>query len=214
MAAAAVVIACGALARELAALRAAHRLEGLALHCLPADLHNRPERIPGAVAAAIDAARQRHGAGVPVFVAYGDCGTAGALDEVLERAGAERLAGPHCYAAYAGEDRFARMCEDEPGTFFLTDFLARHFERLVVRGLGLDRHPELRDAYFGNYRRVVWLFQDADPEARARLAPLARAAAARLGLAFEERHTGAGELGASLLRFVRREIPREAPCPA
>ena len=173
------VIACGALAREVVALG----LDGIDVTCLPASLHNRPERIPAAVRRKIRANRAAYD---EILCLYGDCGTGGALDRVLEEEGVARIAGAHCYAFYAGEAAFAALAEEEPGTFYLTDFLARHFDTLVVEGLGLDRHPELRDAYFAAYRRVVHLAQFDDPETEAK----ARAAAERLGLAFERRLTG------------------------
>lgn len=185
------LIACGALAREVKALVAANRWTHLDLHCLPAILHNRPERIPAAVRAAIRAGRATHDA---IFVLYGDCGTGGALDRVLAEEGVERIAGPHCYAFLAGEAEFAALMEEELGTFFLTDYLARHFERLVWRGLGLDRHPELHDAMFGHYRRVVHLVQQPDPAVAAK----ARAAAERLGLPLETRPTGLARLAAAI----------------
>jgi len=187
------VIACGALAREIIALIKANSLTHLDLRCLPATLHNRPERIAGAVAAAIDAARDSHGR---IVVAYADCGTGGALDAVLAERGVARLAGPHCYATFAGQGRFAALAEAEPGTFYLTDFLVRQFETLIIEGLALDRHPELESLYFGNYRRLVHLAQTDDPA----LARQARAAAARLGLDFVRVPTGMGELAA----FVER----------
>lgn len=182
------VIACGALAREILALARLNGWSHLDLRCLPAILHNRPERIAPAVRDAIRAARATH---AEILVAYAECGTAGALDAVLAEEGVERLAGAHCYAVFAGEAAFDALMEEEPGSFFLTDFLARQFDRLVWRGLGLDRHPELRDAYFGNYRRVVHLVQVPD----AATAAQARAAAARLGLALETRAVGFGGLG-------------------
>ena len=161
--------------------------------CLPASLHNRPERIPDRLRRAIAAARGRYR---DIVVAYGDCGTAGGIDAVLAEAGIERFAGPHCYAAFAGPDRFDALMEEEPGSFFLTDYLVRHFDTLIVRGLGLDRHPQLLPAYFGNYRRLVYLAQTDDPA----LAAAARAAADRLGLAFERRRTGYGALSGFLGR--------------
>ncbi len=185
------VIACGALAREIAALRRANHWSGLDVQCLPPDLHNRPERIPEAVRAAIRAARPRYRS---LFVAYGDCGTGGRLDQVLAEEGVERIPGAHCYEFFAGGAVFAQLADAEPGTFYLTDFLVRHFERLVIAGLGLDRHPELLPAYFGNYRRLVHLAQAPDEALRER----ARACAARLGLAFEARGTGYGDLERSL----------------
>jgi hypothetical protein len=165
------------------------------LTCLPATLHNRPENIPAAVVARIRRAR-RDGYD-RIFVAYADCGTGGLLDRVLEAEGVERLAGAHCYEVYAGREAFAALAEDEPGTFYLTDFLVRNFDRLVVRGLGLDRHPELLPVYFGNYTRLLYLAQTED----ARLTAAAEAGARRLGLAFERRFTGLGELGPAVRTF-------------
>jgi hypothetical protein len=177
------VLACGALARELEALRRAGPLAHVTLRCLDAALHNHPERIP----AAVDDALARHrGEFDHVFVAYADCGTGGLLDTVLERHGIERLPGAHCYEFFAGAAAFAALADAEPGTFYLTDFLVRHFDRLVRSGLGLDRHPQLRDQYFGNYRRVVHLAQVEDDE----LASMAREQAAWLGLAHERVFTG------------------------
>jgi hypothetical protein len=185
------VIGCGALAHELLAVVRANRLDAVEVRCLPASLHNRPERIPAAVDAAIRADGGRH---ERVFVAYGDCGTGGVLDRVLLAHGVERLPGAHCYQVYAGGAAFEALAAEEPGTFYLTDFLARSFETLVVRGLGLDRHPELLPVYFAGYRRLVLLSQRDDPGVLA----LARDAAGRLGLAFEHRHTGYGELGTAI----------------
>jgi hypothetical protein len=181
------VVGCGALGRELVALT--RGLPGVDLTCLPADLHNRPERIPAAVAGRL---RSRGGDYERVFVAYADCGTGGLLDRILETEfeGVERIPGAHCYEFYAGAAAFAALQDEEVGTFYLTDFLARNFERIVWRGLGLADHPELLDTYFGNYRRLVYLAQTEDED----LVERARAAADRLGLAFEHRQTGLGEL--------------------
>lgn len=180
------VIGCGALARELIALT--EPLPDVDLACLPALLHNRPDGIPGAVRERI--ARARADGYQRIFVAYADCGTGGLLDRVVEDEGVERLAGAHCYEVYAGRAAFAALQDDEPGTFYLTDFLVRQFETLVLRGLGLDRHPELLPVYFSNYRRVVYLAQTDDADLTAR----ARQAARRLGLTFERRSTGYGDL--------------------
>jgi hypothetical protein len=188
------VIACGALARELLAAKALNRLDHLDVACLPAILHNRPERIAPTVAAKIRSARAKGYA--DILCLYGDCGTGGALDEVLAKEGVERIEGAHCYAFYAGPEAFDSLMEEEIGTFFLTDYLARHFDRLVWKGLGLDRHPELRDDYFRHYRRVVHLAQTED----AAVAAKARAAAARLGLPLETRLTGYGSLAPFLTR--------------
>lgn len=150
---------------------------------LPANLHNRPDGIPGAVGNAVAAA----GSGFDrVFVGYADCGTGGHLDAVVDALGATRLPGAHCYEFFAGAERFATLADAEPGTFYLTDYLARHFDALVVGGLGLDRHPELRDAYFAHYRRLVLLSQSDDPT----LVQRGRAAAARLGLEFVQEPVG------------------------
>ena len=185
------VIACGALAREIGAIVRQNGLDHITLTCLPAILHNRPERIPGAVRAAIAAGRAKH---AKIFVAYADCGTGGRLDRVLEAEGIERLPGAHCYAFYTGIDRFTADGERDMRSFFLTDFLARQFETLVIGPLGLARHPELRDMYFGNYERVVYLAQTNDPALDA----AAEAAAARLGLAYERRQTGYGDLAPTI----------------
>lgn len=190
------VIGCGALARELVELTRRAGLPAMDLTCLPASLHNRPERIPGAVAARIRRAR-RDGYD-RIFVAYADCGTGGLLDRVLEEEGVARLEGAHCYEVYAGRAAFAALHDRDPGTFYLTDYLVRNFDRLVVRGLGLDRHPELLPVYFGNYRRLVYLAQSDDPELTAG----AESAAAALGLAFERRFVGLGELVPSLANFA------------
>lgn len=189
------VLACGAIAREVLAVVALNGWRHVEVRCLPAKLHSTPARIAPAVDAKLDELAGRY---ERVFVAYADCGTAGALDRVLERHGVERLPGAHCYGFLAGNAAWEALHEQEPATFYLTDFLARHFDALVVRGLGLDRHPELLPQLFGNYRRLLYLAQTDDAALLAR----ARAAAERLGLAFEHRRTGYGELVPSLRRFV------------
>ena len=200
------VIGCGALAPELVELTRRAGLPTMDLTCLPASLHNRPERIPGAVAARI---RRARAAGYDrIFVAYADCGTGGMLDRVLEAEGVARLEGAHCYEVYAGRAAFAALADEEPGTFYLTDFLVRNFDRLVIRGLGLDRHPELLPQYFGNYRRLVYLAQTDDAALTAR----AEAAAATLGLAFERRLTGTGELAPAIATFSQGKA-RSASLP-
>ena len=189
------VIACGALAREIAALRRVNHWTALDVRCLPAELHNRPERIAPAVRDEIRAQRDRYRT---IFVAYGECGTAGQLDAVLAAEGVERIPGAHCYQFLAGEPVFEEFCEAEPGTFYLTDFLLRHFDRLVIRGLGLDRHPELAQDYFRHYRKLVYLAQTRVPSAVER----AKQIADRMGFAFEHRFTGYGELGERLSALV------------
>ncbi|HEX9043961.1 MAG TPA: DUF1638 domain-containing protein [Candidatus Limnocylindrales bacterium] len=189
------VVACGALAREILGVLERAGLDHVDVACLSAQLHMRPGRIADAVAAKI---RERRDGYDRVFVAYADCGTGGALDRVLaepDLAGIERLPGAHCYELYAGAKAFEQLADEEPGTFYLTDFLTRSFDALVIKGLGLDRHPELLELYFGNYRRLVYLAQSDDPA----LVDEARAAAERLGLEFELRRTGYGELEPFLL---------------
>ena len=179
------VVACGALA---ASVRRIARRRGwpVEVHPLPALLHNRPERIADAVGAELGRLADRHDV---LAVAYADCGTYGALDEVLDGVGVRRLAGEHCYDVLARPEVRAAL-EEEPGTYLLTDFLARTFEHTVVGELGLDRHPELRDAYFGAYTRVLWLAERETPATRA----AAEHAAARLGLPLVVRRVGDGGL--------------------
>jgi Protein of unknown function (DUF1638) len=189
------VIACGALAHEIAALRKANGWASLDVVCLPPELHNRPERIAGAVREKIREHRKEYEG---IFVAYADCGTKGELDKVLAEEGVERIAGAHCYEFFAGPAAFAELAQAEPGSFYLTDFLLRHFDRLVIEALGIDRHPELQPVYFGNYKRLVYLAQAPGPEAEA----AALAVAKRLGLELVVRQTGYGGLGTSLASFA------------
>lgn len=186
-------IACGALARELQALVRTHNWD-VDLLGLPALLHNRPERIPGAVRERIRQARAHY---ERIVVIYGDCGTGGQLDAVLSEEGVPRVAGPHCYEMYAGPS-FDELCAAENGTFFLTDFLVREFDALVYRGLGLDRHPELRDDYFAHYRRIVYLAQQEDTVLESK----AIEAAARLNLPIEIRLVGYGALESRLVELT------------
>ena len=198
------LIACGALAREIAALRRANDWHDLEVRCLPAELHNRPERIAPAVRAVIAANRGRY---AQMFVVYGDCGTRGELDALLREEGIERLPGAHCYEFLATAAVFAQLADSEPGTFYLTDFLLRHFERLVIRPLGLDRHPELTPVYFGHYRKLLYLSQAPAPQGLAQ----AQAIAARFGFAFEHRFTGYGELGTRLGALAAGQDRRACP---
>lgn len=181
------VIACGALAREVQAVLDLNGLTHVELTCLPAIWHNRPERIAPGVQ---DLIRENRAAFNRIVVAYAECGTQGALDRVCDEEGVERIAGPHCYAFFSGNDAFAARGDDDFDAFFLTDFLARQFDAFVIEPLGLDRHPQLRDMYFSNYRRLIYLAQTDDGELDRR----AEAAAERLGLAYERRFTGLGDL--------------------
>jgi hypothetical protein len=168
------LIACGAIARPCAEV-VAERGWRVDVHPLPPLLHNHPERIAAQVDELAGELLTRYDT---VAVGYADCGTYGALDEVCKRRGLARLEGLHCYDVYGGADRMREIFEAQPGTYVLTDFLVRSFDRTVIAELGLDRHPELRDAYFANYTRMVWLAQQPDDELRA----LAERAAARIGL--------------------------------
>ncbi len=192
----AVVITCAALMRELRTIFRANAWSHIEVICLSADLHSRPEKIPEAVKEAIEKSKAR---GQRIFVAYGDCGTGGRLDALLEAEGVARIPGNHCYEFFAGKRRFEQFQESEIGTFYLTDFLVRHFDRLVIRGLGLDKKPELEPLYFGHYRKLVYLAQTADSLLKER----AQAAAHRLGLVYEYHYCGNGEMSRALVEFSR-----------
>ncbi|RZO22878.1 MAG: DUF1638 domain-containing protein [SAR92 clade bacterium] len=185
------IIACGALAQEIVQLQTLNGWNHLHLKCLDAELHNRPHLIAGKLREKIAQHRNEYN---NIFVAYADCGSGGEIDRVLEDENIERLPGAHCYSFFAGEQRFKEISEQELGSFYLTDFLAKHFERLVIKGLKLDQHPELRDQYFGNYTRVVYLSQEDNPSVRS----LAKNAALFLGLDFEHEHCGYGDLQTGL----------------
>jgi len=185
------LIACGALAREIVELIEANRWTGFDVACLPAKWHNTPQLIPEGVREKIRAAKGHYR---NIFVLYGDCGTGGLLDKVLAEEGVERIEGPHCYAFYSGNAAFTARAEDEITAFYLTDYLARHFDKLVWQGLGIADHPELLPLYFGNYTKVIYLAQTRDPKLQMK----ARAAAAQLGLEYEYRETGYGELEAEM----------------
>lgn len=187
------VIGCGAIAREILAVCQANQLHHVDLTCLPAIWHNTPDKITPGVREAIVRAREQ--GFERIFVAYADCGTGGHLDRLCEEEGVERIPGPHCYSFFAGNEAFASRWDDDLTAFFLTDFLARQFEAFVVEPLGLKRHPELRDMYFGHYRKLVYLSQQEDEALKEK----AKEAADYLGLEYEYRFTGYGDLTTSLL---------------
>jgi hypothetical protein len=195
------VIACGAIARELVRIKNMNEWNHIEFQCLPAELHNTPDRIPVAVAAKIEAAVSQYD---KVFVAYADCGTGGMLDKLLDGYGIERIPGAHCYEFFAGSDEFHCLAEEEPGSFYLTDFLVRNFDRLVVEGLGLDRRPQLMPVYFRNYKRVVYLAQTESKMLQA----MAREQAAYLGLQYIYRFYGDGPLSLAL----QSELSRAQSC--
>ena len=182
------LIACGALAREVVDVIRLNGWSNFSVTCLPAIWHNTPDKIPEGVRRKIGEARGKYDR---ILVLYGDCGSGGLLDRLLEEEGVERIDGPHCYAFYSGVEDFLAEADRDPTCFYLTDYLARHFDRLIIEGLGLDRHPELLPSYFGNYTTLVYLAQTED----AALAAKAKAAAERLGLAYRYHFTGYGELG-------------------
>lgn len=187
------LIACGALAREVVDLIRREGWTHMEVSCLPAKWHNRPEHIPEGVRNKIRKAKSEY---ERIYVLYADCGTGGLLDRVLEEEGVERLPGPHCYATYAGQKAFAEIADDDPTCFYLTDYMARHFDRLIIEGLGLDRHPELLEMYFGHYTRLIYLAQTKNPDLEVK----AKGAAERLGLSYEYRYTGYGELESFLAK--------------
>ena len=191
------LIACGALAHEILALKAANGWSHLDLQCLPANLHLWPDRIVTAVEAAVQDRREGYGS---VFVVYADCGTGGLLLEKCKELGVAMVEGPHCYSFFEGNAVFAERAETEFTAFYLTDFLVRQFDAFVWKPMGLDRHPELRDMYFGNYTKLVYQAQLDDPALDAK----ARDCAARLGLAYERRLTGYGDLETTLARVASR----------
>ncbi|MCI2393136.1 DUF1638 domain-containing protein [Aliiroseovarius sediminis] len=185
------ILACGALANEILALIRLNGWDHMSLTCLPAILHNTPERIPDAVRAAYD---KHHADFDQIFVAYADCGTGGQLAALCDDLGIEMIRGPHCYSFFEGNDAFAAHADGEIDVFYLTDFLARGFESFVIKPLGLDRHPELRDMYFQHYTRLIYLAQTDNPD----LDRMAQAAAERLGLRYERKFTGFGDLKTAL----------------
>jgi len=187
------IIACGALAREISKLIDLNRWHRFEMTCLPANLHNRPQLITGRMAEKITTAKQS-GDYDQILVGYGDCGTGGDLDLLLDKEDVVRLPGAHCYEFYATTKPFDEMVDDEVGTFFLTDYLVRFFDTLIIKGLALDRHPELLPDYFGHYKRLMYLAQTDDEE----LDKMAKLAAERLGLEYHKQYTGYGDLAAFL----------------
>lgn len=197
------VIACGMIAREVLAAKQQVGLDHLELTCLPAEFHFYPDRIAPAMDAAIVKARAEgfeH-----IFVGYADCGTGGLLDKVCEKHGVERMAGPHCFGFYQGMDAYAKVADDDMMSFYMTDFLCRQFDAFFMKPLGLDRHPELIQDYFGNYEKLIYLAQTDDPE----LDEVAEDAARLLGLAYERRFTGYGDLPAALENASRSAADHE-----
>lgn len=182
-----VVIACGAIAHELVAVIKANQLEAIDIQCLPAEWHNTPQRIAPAVEEKIVSA---HSQGARVLVAYGDCGTGGLLDKVLQKHDVERLPGDHCYSFFAGSSVFDAMAKAELGTFYLTDYLVDNFDRLILDGLGITRFPELKDQYFAHYTRLMYLMQNDVSEHAARRTLAAQQAAEALGLPLQIHKTG------------------------
>jgi len=192
------IIACGALARELSEVISVNKLEHIDVECLPASYHNSPEKIPGALEERVLKTSTTYD---QIFVGYADCGTGGKVDEICEKYGLARLSGAHCYEFFAGKENFANIQEKNIGSFYLTDFLVKHFERLVVKALWLDTHPELLNEYFGNYTQVVYLTQTNDPE----LEKLAREAAKKLGLELVVERNGYGDLETEIISIIHTE---------
>lgn len=195
------IIACGALARELSEVVSINNLKHIEVECLPASYHNSPDKIP----AALEERILKHSADYEqIFVGYADCGTGGKVDKVCEKFGLKRLSGSHCYEFFAGRENFANIQENNIGSFYLTDFLVRHFERLVIKALWIDTHPELLNEYFGNYTQVVYLAQTDDPK----LEELAREAAKKLGLKLVIKKTGYGDLEPEIISLSSSKEPK------
>jgi hypothetical protein len=191
------ILACGALAREIRDITRLNELDNVTLDCLPAVLHNRPTDIPDAVRERLDRDAHKYDR---ILLGYADCGTTGALADICEEQGIEMLPGDHCYEFFAGGDTWQGMHHNDPTAFYLTDYLAKHFDRIIMDGLGIEAHPELQAMYFGNYTKVIYLAQTDDPEIDA----AAKAAAERLGLTYERVATTYGDLEPALLQISRR----------
>ena len=197
------ILACGALAREIRDIARLHQLDNVTLECLPAVLHNRPTEIPDAVRARLERAQGNFDR---ILLGYADCGTAGELADICAQAGIEMLPGDHCYQFFAGQQEFLDMHNDDPTAFYLTDFLVKHFDRIIMDGLGIEAHPELRDMYFGNYTKMIYLAQTSDPDLDTR----GQAAADRLGLRFERVSTSYGDLEPALVEISRGALNEQA----
>lgn len=193
------VIACGALAREILDIIQMNGWEHVGITCLPAKLHNHPEQIPDRLREKIRHAKKK-GDFSKILVGYADCGTGGLIDHVIEEEGVERIGGPHCYSFFAGSEKFDAIAEQELGSFYLTDYLVRAFDTLIMEGMGLNKYPEMRDLMFGNYKRLVYLAQVDDPE----LDRQAQAAADKLGLTYEKVKTGYGELAGFMAKAANK----------
>jgi len=193
------VIACGAIARELVRIRKLNQWDHIDFQCLPPHLHNQPAGIAPEVKAKIDSLAGHYR---KIFIGYADCGTGGALDKVLNNYEIERIHGAHCYEFFAGSSLFQNLAETEPGSFYLTDFLTRHFDRLVIEGLGIDRVPRLKRVYFNNYTRLVYLAQSDSQELRI----MARKHADYLGLEYEHHDCGTRPLS-KLLKPYLEQVP-------
>ena len=200
------VIACGALAHELVRVKSLNHWDHVDIQCLPAELHNHPQKIPQAVREKIRDNRAHY---EKLFVAYSDCGTGGLLDKMLQEEEVERLPGAHCYEMFAGQEKFRQLHESEPGTFYLTDFLAAHFDRLVIRGLSLDKYPELKEQFFGNYKKLVYLSQKEDAEVEKK----AEEAARYLGVSYEKVVTGDRFLESALQVRLAGEAEKTTATP-
>lgn len=185
------LLACGALAREILDLIKLNNWSHMDLTCLPAIFHIHPEKIAPAVREAVAKHRDSY---ADIFVVYADCGTGGKLQNTCDELGVQMIAGPHCYSFFEGNERFAQFAEDEFTAFYLTDFLVRQFDAFIIKPMGLDRHPELLEMYFGNYEKLVYQAQTDDPN----LTEKAKVCADRLGLAFERRFTGYGDMASAL----------------
>ncbi len=185
------LLACGALAHEILALKRLNNWDHMDLQCLPAKYHLYPDKIPAAVEDAVHKHRDDY---ETIFVVYADCGTGGLLQAKCAELGVEMVEGPHCYSFFEGNDVFAKTSEDEITAFYLTDFLVKQFDAFIMKPMGLDRHPELRDMYFGNYTKVVYQAQVNDPALDAK----AQTCADKLGLPLERRFTGYGDLATAL----------------